>query len=117
MRDAAVEDVGLGDAAADGAGTGLDLRDHPADDAAGLDELVEDGRGGLADERLRVVRIGPKPLDVGEEDELLRAERLGDDAGDGVGVDVVRLATGIGTDRGEDRDQPLGEQPLEDRRY
>ena len=32
------------------------------------------------------------PGDVGEEDELLGAERLGDRSGDGVGVDVVGLA-------------------------
>ena len=64
----------------------------------------------------RVVAVPPQPLDVGQVDQLLGAERLGDRPGDRVGVDVVGLAGLVGADRGHDRDQLLGEEALEDRR-
>ena len=68
--------------------------------------------GGLADQAGRVVDVAAQALDVGEVDELLGAERLGDGAGDGVGVDVVGLPGCVGADGGHDRDQVLGEQAL-----
>ena len=62
-----------------------------------------------------VVDVAEQALDVGEVDDLLGAERFGDGAGHGVGVDVVRLARLVGADGRHDRDEVLGEQPLEDR--
>ncbi len=64
----------------------------------------------------RVVDVAAQALDVGEVDELLGAERLGDRRGDGVGVDVVGLARLVGADRRDDRDELVGEQPFEDAR-
>ena len=60
-----------------------------------------------------IVGHDPEPLDVGQEDELLGLQRLGQRAGHRVGVDVVGLARFVGSDRRHDRDQPLGQQPLE----
>ena len=76
-------------------------------------ERVELVGGGLADQARRVVDPAAQPLDVGEVDELLGAERLGDRAGDGVGVDVVRLTVRVGADGGDDGDELVVEQPVE----
>ena len=86
----------------------------PSSGAVG-DELVE-----LVDGRSCRMRLSgsstsrAEALDVGEVDELLGPERLGDGAGRGVGVDVVGLALDVGADGGDDRDEVLGQQPLED---
>ena len=52
---------------------------------------------------------------VGEEEEARRAERAGDGAGEGVGVDVVGLAVGAGRHRRDHRDQFGAEQHVDDR--
>ena len=65
------------------------------------------------DHRRRVVGHDPEPLDVGQEDQLLGLQRLGQRAGHRVGVDVVGLARLVGADRRHDGDQPLGQQALE----
>ena len=93
-----------------------DLRDHPAGDRAVGDQRLELVGGRLADQAGRVVDVAAQPLDVGEVDELLGTERLGDRAGHRVGVDVVRLPALVGADRGDDRDELVGEQAVEDRR-
>ena len=53
---------------------------------------------------------------VGEVHELLGGERLGDRAGDGVGVHVVALPVGVDTHRRDHRDELLAQQPHDDRR-
>ena len=58
--------------------------------------------------------VGVQALDVGEDDELLGAERDRERRGRGVGVDVVDLAVGAAGDAGHDRDAAVGEQPLHD---
>ena len=73
-------------------------------------ERVEFVGGRLADQAARVVDVAPQPLDVGEIDELLGAERLGDRSGHGVGVDVVRLAGDVAADRGDHRDELVVDQ-------
>ena len=45
------------------------------------------------------------PLDVGEQDQLLGAQRPGDAPGHQVGIDVVGLARQADADRGDDRDE------------
>ena len=99
-----------------GVEAGGDLRDHPAAERAVVEQRLERLGVDLADEAGGIVEVGEQPLDVGEVDHLLGAERLGQGAGDGVGVDVVRLPGRVGADGGHHRDQLLGEQPLEDRR-
>ena len=46
-----------------------------------------------------------RPFDVGQIDQLLGAERLGDRSGGGVSVDVVRLSLLVTADRGDDRNE------------
>ena len=94
----------------------LDLGDHPAGDRAVGHQRVELVGRGLADQAAGIVDHAPQTLDVGEVDELLRTERLGDRPGDRVGVDVVRLAVGIGADRRDDRDELVVEQADQDGR-
>ena len=64
----------------------------------------------LADQARRVVDVAAQALDVGEVDELLGAQRLGDGAGDGVGVDVVGLPAASVPMVAIDRDELLGQQ-------
>ena len=45
----------------------------------------------LLDQRVAVGPVGVEPLDVGEDDELHRAQRDGQRRGGGVGVEVVQL--------------------------
>ena len=113
--DPAVEDVGPVHAVAHGVDAALDLGDHPAGDRAVGDQRVELVGRRLADQARRVVDVAAQALDVGEVDELLGAERLGDRTGDRVGVDVVGLARLVGADRRDDRDELVGEQAVEDR--
>ena len=54
--------------------------------------------------------------DIGEDDELLRAERRGHGAGDQVGVDVVRAPVFADAHRGDDRDGIGGLEVLQDGR-
>ena len=116
VGDPAVEDVGAADAVAHGADAAGDLGDHAAGDRAVGDQRVELVGRRLADQARRVVDVAAQALDVGEVDELLRAQRLGDGAGDDVGVDVVRLAGLVGADRGDDGDELVVEQAVEDGR-
>jgi hypothetical protein len=60
------------------------------------------------------VEIAEEAGDVGQVDELLRREGLGDGAGHGVGVDVVGLALLVDADGGDDGDELLGDLALQD---
>ena len=111
MRDPSVEDVRPAHAVADRMRAARDLGDHPAGDRAVGDQRVEFVGGGLADQARRVGDVAAEAFDVGQVDELLGAERLGDRAGDGVGVDVVRLTGDVTADRGDDRDELVVDQP------
>ena len=50
-----------------------------------------------------------QPAHVGQEHDLVRAQRPGDRAGRLVGVDVVRVALAVGADARDDRDVVLGD--------
>ena len=67
----------------------------------------------LADQAGRVGDVAAEALDVGEVDQLLGADRLGDRAGDGVGVDVVGLAGLVAADRGDHRDELVVDQAVD----
>ena len=110
VLDPPVEDVGAAHAVAHGLRAARDLRDHAAGDRAVGDQRVEFVGGRLANEAGRVVDVAPQALDVGEVDELLGTERLGDRAGHGVGVDVVRLTGDVAADRGDHRDELVVDQ-------
>ena len=114
VGDAAVEDVGPADAVAHGLDAARDLGDHPAGDGAVGHQRVELVGRGLADQAGRVADVAAEALDVGEVDQLLGIQRLGDGAGDDVGVDVVRLALVVGADGGDDRDELVGQEALEE---
>ena len=93
VRLPAVEDVGLGDAAADGPHARPDLGDHAAVDRAVGQHGARARRSWRRDRRVAgSCAVRPDAVDVGQIDELVGAERLGDGAGGGVGVDVVGLA-------------------------
>ena len=114
MGHPAVEDVGRADPVADRPGTGASLRDHPAADRPRRHEAFQPVRVEPREEAFRVLPVGADPGDVGEEDQLLRLERLGDRSGDGVGVDVVGLPALVRGDRGEHRDEPAADEALEE---
>ena len=68
---------------------GLDLRDHAAADGAVGDVAARLARRHLRDQLALLVEHA---LDVGQHQQPLRADRGGDGAGGGIGVDVERLA-------------------------
>ena len=114
MREPAVEDVGPAHAVAQRVRAGLELRDHPLPRLAVGEQPLEAGEVGARDERRLVGPLGVHAGDIGQVDELLRADRLGDRARDGVRVDVVGLPVLVDADRGDDRDEFLADEPLED---
>ena len=73
--------------------------------SAGLDRV--DVR--LGDDAVGVVGIAQPAGHVGQEHQLVGAQRAGDGAGRLVGVDVVRVALAVGADAGHDRDVVLGD--------
>src|SRR5210317_917358 len=91
VLDPTVEDVSAPNAAAYRVNATRDLRDHASGDGAVGDQIVQLIGGCLPDEAVGVIDIAPQSLDIGEIHKLLRSERHGDLAGNGVGVDVVRL--------------------------
>src|SRR5690606_6793136 len=71
-------------------------------------------RGGDLPEQAAL--IGPvrvEPFDVGEDDELLRAEGLGEGGGGGVGVETVEDAFVVERDRGDHGDAPGGDEVVD----
>ena len=67
----------------------FDLGDHAAGDGAVLDQLLRLGRGQRLDQ---VAVLVEHALDVGQQQQALRLDRRGERRGEGVGVDVERLA-------------------------
>ena len=101
--DAAVDDVRRRDPAVDRVDAGLELRAHAALE---LLERRARPRSALAwrDQALRVRRVAQPARDVGQEDQLVGAQRARDRAGGLVGVDVVGVALAVGADRRDHRD-------------
>src|SRR2546425_437316 len=91
-------------AALQGGGTGPQLRRHPVGRDAELDQGrdVGCGDGALGD------AVDDDPGNVGDVQQLLRAQRGGDGGGRVIGVHVERhaLASGRGRHRGHDRREP-----------
>ena len=123
VRHPAVEHVGARHAAADRPQAGLHLRDHAAGQAGqqrlegvGADRADDLGPLWSASGGTLARPVGVQALDVGEDHQLLRADRDGERGGGRVGVDVVELAVGARRDRGDDRHLALVEQRLHDLR-
>ena len=89
MGDTPVQDVDLLHAAVDGLHAPLHLGDHAAGDDALLHQLRHVLRPEDVDEAVLVPGIPEEAPHVGEEDQLLRLQCLGQLGGGGVGVDVV----------------------------
>ena len=77
VRPTPVDQVHRSDPAADGAGAARHLGDHAPGDGAVVDEPGDLVGVDPGDERRRVLGIGEQTGDIGEEDELLRAQLLG----------------------------------------
>src|SRR6202042_245585 len=115
VAEAAVEDVGARDAAFDGGQAGLHLRDHAGRQRG--QQLGQVDRVELADHLVRGGPVQVEALDVGQHDELGRAERHRQGGGGGVGVDVVDRAVAVAAgDAGDDREAAVVEQRLHHRR-
>ena len=115
MGDPAVEDVGRTDPRVDGLDAGLDLGDHAAaDDAVGDQQAGTGGRKPRHQTR-RFGDVEEHAGDVGEVDQLLGGERLGDGDGGRVGVDVERLPGEVGADGGDDRHESRAQEGVDDR--
>ncbi len=99
MLDAAVDDVRGVDAAGDRLHARRELRAHTA--AEGVQPVLDLAVGRLADQRIRVGRVGEPADHVGEEDDLVGAESGRHRAGGLVGVDVVGVAVAVRPDRGD----------------
>ena len=112
MLDAAVDDMGLLCATAQSIDAAFHLRDHAAVD----DALANQGVGLVGVERRDDLAVGPfDPGDIGQQDELLGVQGLGDLAGDGVGVDVVGLALFADPDGCDDRNEVAAVERLDHR--
>ena len=111
-----VEDVRPTNSAANGVHAALDFGDHAAGDRSVGHQPFKFVGCGLSDQRSRIVDHSPQTFDVGEVDELLGAKRLGDRAGNRIGIDVEGLAFGVGADRRHNRDELVVEQCVQDRR-
>ena len=107
VRQAGVDDVGRASAVG-GPDRRFDLGDHPVADDTRAKQLAAARGVELADQRAVGVT---DTLDVGHEDELAGVQRDRELGGDGVRVDVVRLAVVAEPDRRHHRDAPL----IEDR--
>ena len=92
MLDGAVQDGDLAHACLDGLDGASYLGDHPLAERARIDEVSRLPYTHAGDEAVLVVKVGVEAVDVREEEELVRAERLGDVARREVGVDVVGAA-------------------------
>src|SRR5438874_1819278 len=101
MRNPSVDDVSLGDAAAQGGDAGFDFRQHAAGDDAGFHHLVDLFDGDVADAAVGVGGVAADAVRVGDDHELLRLHRCRHGAGGGVGVDVQLPAGVVAGDRGD----------------
>ena len=77
-------------------------------------QRFELGRGGSGDPGVGIGLVAADPVDVGQVDEFDRLHRGRDGAGRGIGVDVVRLPLRVAADGGDDRDQVLRQQPVDE---
>ena len=77
----------------------FELGDHAFGRLAVGDQLLQTVDVDARDQRRLVGPVAVHAGDVGEVDELLGVERLRDRARDRVGVDVVRLAVVVDSDR------------------
>src|SRR4051794_29671979 len=102
MRHAAVDDVREAHAAVDRLDARLQLRPHPAGDR--LQRLLDVVGRRLADHAGRIARVAQPAVDIGEEDDLLRADRARHGARRLVGVDVVRAPLAVRADARDHRD-------------
>src|SRR5215472_12315770 len=107
----AVDDVRLLDAVVERLEAALDLGDHALGDDAAGDELA---RALVVEGRHHAAGLVMDAVDVGQQDELLGAQRFGDLAGDQVGVDVEGLAAVADADWRDDRDDGAAIERLED---
>ena len=102
VRHAAVDDVAGLHAGARGVEHRGDLRQHAAGDHALGDQVVDFLRRQAGEQLAVLVEHARR---VGEHDQLLGAQDLGQLAGDQVGVDVVGDAVRAGADRRHHRDE------------
>src|SRR5262249_54650839 len=109
--DAPVDDVTGIHPVLDGIEGRADLRQHAARDRAIGEELVDLARGQPGQQ---VAVLVEDAGGVGEDDELLRLQYLGDLAGDEVGVDVVGLPFLAHPERRDHRDEIVGVQVVDD---
>ena len=116
MRHSPIQDVSVAHAPAHGPHARARLGDHPFGQRAVDDHAFELVGRELGDHAPGVTDVLQQTLDVREIDELLGPQFLGDRTRRGVGVDVVRLALEIAADGGDDRNELLTQQTLEDRR-
>ena len=97
MLDAAVDDVGAGNPGGHRPQAGLDLGHHALFQCR--QHRGEFGDVDLADQGVAVRPAGVEAFDIGEHQQLLGAQRLGQRRGCGVGVDVVDHPVGVRGDR------------------
>ena len=102
MGHAAVQDDRRVDAVLHRLGAGLQLRNHAAGDRAVRAQLADPFDRQIGNQFARFVEHAD---DIGEQKQARGAERPGDGAGHGVGVDVVGLAAGAHADGRDHRDQ------------
>lgn len=107
----AVDEVDAGDAGAAGLGGELGLGQQFGGEIVALpgEEQVEFAGQDLADE---AVAAG-ESVAAGDVDDLGGFEGLPEGDGDGVGVDAVGMAFAVEAERRNDREDALGEEPLE----
>src|SRR5690606_31954713 len=86
------------------------FRQHAAIDGAIGDQLVDLGGAQAGD---HVALLVHQAGDVGEQHQFLGLQRFGRLAGNKIGIDVVGLAILAHTDGGDDRDEIVGNQPVD----
>ncbi len=111
VLDAAVDDVRTRDAVPDRVERRSDLGQHPAVDGPVGEQRVDLARREAGQQRAVLVEHADR---VGHQHQLLGLERLGELAGDQVGIDVVGLAVGANADRRDDGDEVSRVQELDD---
>ena len=116
MGHAAIDDDGLVDALVDGVGHALDLGQHTArNDACGLVAL-DFGDFDLRDQRGFIVLIVEQTNDIRHADEFFCVQGNGNFSRGRVCVDVVGDAVVVHADGGNDRDEAVGQQVVDQRR-
>src|SRR5918998_968801 len=104
MRHPAIDDMGPWHSPPDRAQAGLHLRRHPGGQTR--QQPLQLIGGHLGQQAGSVRPVGVEPLNVGEHDELLGAQRDGQCRCSGVSVDVVHHAVGVRGQSGYHRNAP-----------